>query len=78
MQSERIDIPTAIRLVDTVQSQLVTLRGKFENVLKEAKEFCEAHEWEARDFEERRLGKRKKIRDEVCRDEVEENIHSRY
>ena len=78
LQSEKIDILTAIRLVETVQSQLVTLRGEFENVLKEAKEFCAAHEFEKRDFTEGRLSKRKKMPGEVCGDEVEENTQSRY
>ena len=78
LQSEKIDVLTAIRLVETVQSQLVTLRSEFESVFKEAKEFCEAHELENRDFEERRLRKKKKMPGEVCSDEVEENTHSRY
>ena len=78
LQSEKIDILTAIRLVETVQSQLVTLRGELESVLKEAKKFCEDHELEDRDFQERRLRKKKKMPGEVCSDEVEENTHSRY
>ena len=32
------------------KTQLVTLRGEFESVLKEAKKFCEDHELEDRDF----------------------------
>ena len=78
IQSERIEILPAIRLVETGQSQLVTLRGQFESVLKEAKEFCKAREIENRDFEERRLRKKKKMPGEVCSDEMEENTHSRY
>ena len=46
--------------------------------MKEAKEFCEAHEIENRDFEERRLRKKKKMPGEVCSDEMEENTRSRY
>ena len=71
LQSEKIEILTAIRLVETGQSQLVTFRGQFESVLKEAKEFCEAQELEDRDFEERRLRKKKKMPGEVCSDEKE-------
>ena len=78
LQSEKISIVTAIRLVETGQSQLATLRGQFESGLKEAKEFCEDHELENRDFEERRLRKKKKMLGEVCSDEMEENTHSRY
>ena len=78
LQSEKIEILTAIRPVETGQSQLVTFRGQFESVLKEAKEFCEAHEIENRDFEERRLRKKKKMPGEVCSDEMEEDTHSRY
>lgn len=78
LQSEKIDILTAIRLVETVQSQLVTLRGEFENVVEEAKEFCAAHELEEHDFTERRRRKRKKMPGEVCSDEAEENTRSRY
>ena len=62
LQSEKIEILTALRLVETGQSQLVTLHGQFESVLKEAKEFCEAHEIENRDFEERRLRKKRRCR----------------
>ena len=51
LQSEKFSIVIAIRLVETGQSQLATLRGQFESVLKEAKEFCEAHELENRDVE---------------------------
>ena len=78
LQSEKIEILTAIRLYETGQSQFVTLRGQFESVLKEAKEFCEAHELENRDFEERRLRKKKKMLCEACSDEMKENTHSRY
>ena len=46
--------------------------------MKEAKELCEAHEIENRDFEERKLRKKKKMPGEVCSDEMEENTQSRY
>eukprot|EP00112_Aurelia_sp_Birch-Aquarium-sp1_P011204 Seg236.1 transcript_id=Seg236.1/GoldUCD/mRNA.D3Y31 product="Zinc finger MYM-type protein 1" protein_id=Seg236.1/GoldUCD/D3Y31 len=60
LQSEKIDILTAIRLVETVQSQLVTLRGEFENVVEEAKELCAAHELKEHDFTERRQRKKRR------------------
>ena len=57
-----------------MQSQLLTLRGEFESVLKEAKKFCEDHELEDHDFQERRLRKKKKMPGEVCSDEVEKTL----
>eukprot|EP00794_Sanderia_malayensis_P013143 gene13143-14494_t len=78
LQSEKIDILTAIRLVETAQAQLVKLRSEFENVLKEAKEFCAAHDLEERDFAERRHRNKKRMPGEDCSNEVEENAQSRY
>ncbi len=78
VQSEKIDILTAIRLVKTAQAQPVKLRSDFENILKEAKEFSAAHDLKERDFTERMLRQTKRMPGEDCSDEVEENTKSRY
>ena len=43
-----------------------------------AEEFCAAHELEERDFAKRRVRKKKKILGELCNDDLEENVKSRY
>ena len=58
LQSEDIDILTAIRLVGTVQPNLFKLRGKFFKVRKAAEKLCAAHELEEHDFVEKRLRER--------------------
>ena len=46
LQSGKIDLLTAIRLIETAESQLEKLRGEFSKVLALAKTFCVNHELE--------------------------------
>ena len=48
LQSGKIDLLTAIRLIETAESQLEKLRGEFSKILALAKTFCVDHELEQR------------------------------
>ena len=78
LQSEKIDLLTAIRLVETAQTQLQQLRSKFTEIHAEAKSYCTHHQLQEQDFIAKRTRRRKRQADEICQDEVEENIASRY
>ena len=77
LQSGKIDLLTAIRLIETVESQLEKLRGEFSRVLSLAKTFCVDHELE-QDFTSKRTKKKKRLPDELSNDEIEEDPISRY
>ena len=78
LQSEKIDLLTAIRLVETAEEELRILRGQFAVILSEAKSYCKKHNVEEQDFPPKRSRKRKRMIDELCHDEVEENQTSKY
>ena len=63
LQSGKIDLLTAIRLIETAESQLEKLRGEFSRVLSLAKTFCVDHELE-QDFSSNRTKKKKRLPDE--------------
>ena len=77
LQSGKIDLLTAIRLIETAESQLEKLRGEFSQVLSLAKTFCVDHELE-QDFASKRTKKKKRLPDELSNDEIEEDPISRY
>ena len=60
LQSGKIDLLTAIRLIETAESQLEKLRGEFSKVLALAKTFCVDHELE-QDFASKRTKKKKRL-----------------
>lgn len=57
-QLEKIDLLTAIRLIETAESELEQLRGEFSKVHALAKTFCVDHELE-QDFASKRTRKKK-------------------
>ena len=79
LQSEKIDLLTAIRLIKTAESQLEKLRGEAScvGVLALAKTFCVDHELE-QDFASKRTKKKKRLPGELSNDEIEEDLISRY
>lgn len=77
LQSERIDLLTAIRLIETAESQLGQLREDFNKVLALAKTFCRNHGLHD-DFVVKRARKKKRFPDELCNDEIEEDQTDRY
>ena len=77
LQSGKIDLLTAIRLIETAESQLEKLRGEFSKVLALAKTFCVDHELE-QDFASKRTKKKKRRSRELSNDEIEEEPISRY
>ena len=77
LQSGKIDLLTAIRLIETAESQLEKLRGEFSKVLALAKTFCVDHELE-QDFASKRTKKKKRLPGELSNDEIEEDLISRY
>ena len=77
LQSGKIDLLTAIRLIETAESQLDKLRGEFSKVLALAKTYCVDHELE-QDFPSKRTKKKKRLPGELSNDEIEEDPISRY
>ena len=76
LQSEKIDLLTAIRLVETAQTQLQQLRSQFNEIHAEAKSYYTHHRLLEQDFVAKRTRRRKRQANEVCQDEVEGNIAS--
>lgn len=77
LQSGKIDLLTAIRLIGTAESQLEKLRGEFSKVLALAKTFCVDYELE-QDFALKRTKKKKRLPGELSNDEIEEDPIRRY
>ena len=79
LQSGKIDLLTAILLIETAESQLEKLRGEFSKILALAKTFCVDHELE-QDFASNRTKKNydERLPGELSNDEIEENPISRY
>ena len=77
LQSGKIDLLIAIRLIQTAESQLEKLRGEFSKVLALAKMFCVDHELE-QDFASKRTKKKKRLPGELSNDEIEKDPISRY
>ena len=71
LQSGKIDLLTAIRLIETAESKLEKLRGEFSKVLALAKTFSVNHELE-QDFASKRTKKKKRLPSELSNDEIEE------
>lgn len=67
LQSEKIDLLTAIRLIETAESQVKQLRGQFSNVHTLAKTFCVDHELE-QGFASKRTRKKKRLIAELSND----------
>ena len=53
LQSEKIDILTAIRLVETAEVQLSSFRNEFAGVLEGTKSYCYLYDLEKQNFVER-------------------------
>ena len=77
LQSEKIDLLTAIRLIETAESQLEQLHGEFSKVHALTKTFCVDHELK-QDFGSKRTRKKKRLPGELSNDEIEEDPVSRY
>ena len=77
LQSGKIDLLTAIRLIETAESQLEKLRGEFSKVLALAKTFCADHELE-QDVASKRTKKKERLPGELSNDEIEKEPVNRY
>eukprot|EP00794_Sanderia_malayensis_P017877 gene17877-19659_t len=64
LQSEKIDILTALRLIETAEVQLGLFRNEFASVLEDAKNFCVRHDLQQQTFTEKRVRKKKRMPDE--------------
>ena len=78
LQSEKIDLLTAIRLVTTAQTQLQQLQSQFSEIHAEVKLYCTHYRLLEQNFVAKRARRRKRQAAEMCQDEVEDNIASRY
>lgn len=66
LQSKSLDFIEALRLVNNAKGNLLSMRSdiKYEQIIDEAKQFCEAHDLPEKDFKTIRLKKRKRQIDE--------------
>ena len=78
LQSEKIDLLIAVRLVETAEGQLCQLRSGFKKVLAETKEYCSRHNLVQQDFPAKRVRRRKKASDELSNGEIEQNQTAKY
>ena len=78
LQSEKIALLIAVRFVAMLEGQLRQLRSDFTKVLAETKEYCSRHNLVQQDFPAKRVRRRKKARDELYTDEIEQNPKAKY
>jgi len=66
LQSKSLDFIEALRLVNNAKENLLLMRSdiKYEQIINEAKQFCEEHDLPEKDFKTIRSKKRKRQIDE--------------
>ena len=78
LQSESVDLLTAVDLVEEAEFGLRNLRDKFNKIYLDTQEFCRIHDVEENELKEKRCRKHKMMPGEQCPDEDTGDAVTKY
>jgi len=78
LQSEKIDLLQAVKLVQTTEEALIKLRDDFERIFNSASQYAEKHGLQQTSLSENRVRRRKRMPGEIASDESLTDSKHRY